>query len=134
MFSVLVIVLITPVLQAQNRKNQKAVRDIYMQLQTGNSSAINQLKLNNDTTGDRYTITLYAILRHEWTGVYFDKIQLQEVGKDKIEVTGKVTGRQPTECEIVSTNFKHMWTLRDGQIIKFDDSPNHEKLHELSSN
>lgn len=136
MFSILVIVLITPFLHAQNSKNQKMVRDIYMQWNTEGSSNSDQLtsiiKLNNDNVGDRYSITLYAIVQNEWVQVVFDKIQLQEVEKDNIEVTGKVTGRQPTECEIVSTKFKHVWTVKDGQIIKFYGYQNHEKPYDAT--
>ncbi|NEV92754.1 hypothetical protein G3567_01170 [Psychroflexus sp. YR1-1] len=134
MFSILIIVLITPFGYAQNKKNHKVVKDIYTQLLTESSSNSDQLtsiiKLNNENDNDRYTISLYAIVQNEWVEVVFDKIQLQEVKKDNIEVTGKVTGRQPTECEIVSTKFKHVWTVKDGQIIKFYDYQNHEKPYD----
>ncbi len=116
-----------PSVQGQKAGNQDVVKNIYNALQNSNTTskdikaltpALNweEVKSTKDVN-ERYTITLSAILKNEWRGVSFQKLVFRETEKNKILVSGTVSGRQPTECEGVTTTFNHIWTLRDGKIM-----------------
>jgi len=123
--------LITSGVQGQMSKNLSVVKNIYevIQKNTTTTKQIKELTPNIDwrqTTNikeinERYTITFSAILKNEWRGVSFQKLKFQETEKNNILVTGNVSGRQPTECEGVTTAFQHLWILKEGEIINFNE-------------
>lgn len=116
-------------LQGQNNNNQEIIKNIYDVVQN-HSKTSNDLAaltpgikwdevINPKEMNDRDNITFPAVMQNQWGHVLFNKIIFQEVEQDKVLVTGTVNGRQPSECEFVSTRFKHYWTIKDGQVIKF---------------
>ncbi len=117
--------------QGQKGNNTEIVKNVYDVLQK-NSTTSEEIKAltptinwnqisNTQEVNERYTITFLAILQNEWRGVSFQKLKFQETEKNKILVTGNVSGRQPTECEGLTTTFQHLWTLKDGEIINFKE-------------
>lgn len=117
--------------QGQMNENLSVVKNIYEVIQQNSSTSkdikalttnIQWKKINNAKgVNERYTITFLAILQNEWRGISFQKLEFQETEKNKIKVTGYVSGRQPTECEGVTTTFQHLWTLKEGEIINFNE-------------
>jgi len=113
--------------QGQKGNTVEVVKNIYEILQKSSTTSKEILALTPSikwdevniakNMNDRYTITLFAILKNEWRGVSFQNLVYHEREENKILVTGTTTGRQPTECEAVTTEFKHIWTLKDGEII-----------------
>jgi hypothetical protein len=113
-------------LLSQNNENRKVIEDIYNLIENNKSTQkifelTPKVKWETTKTGDRNTITLYAIVKNQWRGVDFDNLQFKEMEKNKIRVTGSVMGKQPTECEPVSTDFQHIWTVKDGQILHLNE-------------
>ncbi len=120
-----------PSVQGQKAKNIDAVQNIYDALQKSNATSKDikawtpilnweEVKSTKDVN-ERYTITLSAIMKNEWRGVSFKNLEYREIEDNKVLVTGTVSGRQPTECEGVTTTFQHLWTFKDGQIIHLNE-------------
>ncbi|MEX0997339.1 MAG: hypothetical protein WDZ45_09855 [Flavobacteriaceae bacterium] len=117
--------------QGQMNEKLSVVKNIYEVIQKNSTTSeeikaltsnIQREKLTNtNKVNERYTITLLAILKNEWRGISFQKLEFQEIERNKIMVSGTVSGRQPTECEGVTTAFQHLWTLKDGEIINFNE-------------
>lgn len=116
-------------LQGQTNNNQEIIENIYDVLQNGNKTS-NDLAgltpgikwdkiINPKEDNGRANISFPSVMQNEWGRVLFAKLIFQEVEQDKVLVTGTVKGRQSTECEFVLTHFKHYWTIKDGQVIKF---------------
>lgn len=116
-----------PSVQGQKAKNSDAVQNIYAALQKSNATSKDikawapnlnweEVKSTKDVN-ERYTIKLSAIVKNEWRGVSFKNLEYREIEENKVLVTGTVSGRQPTECEGVTTIFQHLWTFKGGQII-----------------
>jgi len=119
-----------PSMQGQ-KANQEIVKHIYDALQNS-STASKEIKALTSTlnweeikstkdVNERYTITLSAIVKNEWRGVSFKNLEYRKIEENKVLVTGTVSGRQPTECEGVTTTFQHLWTFKDGQIIQLTE-------------
>lgn len=116
-------------LQGQNYSDLEMIRKIYDALedksQTSNDLAALTPNLNWDglinqkQVDGRYNITFPAVMQKRWGRVLFDRLNFQEVEKNRVLVTGIVKGRQPTECEFVSTQFQHTWLLNEGKIVNF---------------
>ena len=124
--------LVTSGVQGQMNDHLSVVKNVYEAVQQ-NSTTSNEIKaltpnikwekLNNaKEVNERYTITFSAILQNEWRGISFQTLEFQETEKNNILVTGTVSGRQPSECEGVTTTFQHLWTLKDGEIINFNEN------------
>lgn len=117
----------TPFVQGQKAGNLEVVKHIYDALQKNITTSKDIKALtpslkweevhNAKNINERYTISLFAILKNEWRGVTFQNLVFREIEENKVLVTGKVSGRQPSECEGITTTFHHIWTLRDGEII-----------------
>jgi hypothetical protein len=118
-------------MQGQLNDNISVVKNMYEVIQKNSTTSKEIIALtpnidwsqvtNTKEVNERYTITFLAILKNEWRGISFQKLKFQETEKNKILVTGNVSGRQPTECEGVTTAFQHLWTLKDGEIINFNE-------------
>lgn len=117
--------------QGQINENVGVIKSIYNALQNSNTtskeikaltSTLNweEIKSTKDVN-ERYTITLSAIVKNEWRGVSFKNLEYRKIEENKVLVTGTVSGRQPTECEGVTTTFQHLWTFKDGQIIQLTE-------------
>lgn len=119
-----------PSLQGQ-KANQEVVKNIYDALQNNSTTSKDIAAMtptlkweevhNAKDVNERYTITLSAIMKNEWRSVSFQNLKFHEIEENKIVITGTVSGRQPTECEGITTAFQHIWTLRDGKIINFKE-------------
>ncbi|SKB62268.1 hypothetical protein SAMN05660776_2179 [Salegentibacter holothuriorum] len=72
-------------------------------------------KANNDS------IFLSAIINMEWQSISFKDLKFQSSEKNEVLVTGIVKGHKSSECEYISTRFKHYWSLKDGEIISFTE-------------
>lgn len=117
-------------LQGQNG-NLNIVKNLYEEIQTRNASlkdigsmtpAIKWEKIRDVKNVDnRYNVTFFSIMEREWGKISFRDLVFSENLENGILVTGYVTGRQPTECEPVSTAFEHMWTLKNNEIINFKE-------------
>tara|TARA_R110000850_G_scaffold147130_1_gene269300 strand:- start:12206 stop:12598 length:393 start_codon:yes stop_codon:yes gene_type:complete len=119
--------LLIPTVQGQKSKNIDTVQNIYDAFQKSNATSKDIKSLtpslnweevkSTKEVNERYNITLSAILKNEWRGVTFQNIEVREIEENKVLVTGTVSGRQPTECEGITTAFQHLWTFKDGRII-----------------
>jgi membrane-bound lytic murein transglycosylase MltF len=120
-----------PSVQGQKAGNLEVVKNLYDALQknsiTSNDIAAMTPTLKSEEVkstkevNERYTITLSAIVKNEWRGVSFKNLEYREIEQNKVLVTGTVSGRQPSECEGITTTFQHLWTLKDGEIIHFNE-------------
>lgn len=129
-FVVILPLLITTLsIQAQESVNRETVAQVYELLQTrghgtndiaGLTPKINWKEVGASIPGDhRNTISFPAVIENRWGSVEFRDLVFKEVTKDEIHVTGTVSGRQHMECEYISNKFKHSWSLRDGEIVRF---------------
>jgi len=129
--TIVIALLYTIGMQGQLNDNLSAVKNMYEVIQKNRITSeeiktltpnINWKQISNSQeVNERYTITFSAILQNEWRGISFQTLEFQETEKNKILVTGNVSGKQPTECEGVKTTFQHLWTLKDGEIINFKE-------------
>lgn len=123
--------LVSSGVQGQMNESLSVVKNIYEVIQKSSTTSkeIKELTPNIQweklksakEVNERYTITFSAILKNEWRGISFHKLKFQETKKNSILVTGSVSGRQPTECEGVASAFQHLWTLKEGEIINFNE-------------
>lgn len=131
LFLIVIVVFGTNKLQAQNPENQLAVQKIYDFIQDKNTTtrevaalmpAIDWEKLKLPEGVDpRNTITFCALMKNQWGSILFRDLEFKQIAEDKVVVTGIVNGRQPSECEYISSRFTHNWTLRNGEIITFTE-------------
>jgi uncharacterized DUF497 family protein len=126
-FSLLTVLLWSNYLQGQN--NEIVVKQVYEVLQN-NKATSNEISaivngINWDEVKsekrikDRYNISLSAIMENEWESILFKNLKFQIPQENKVMVSGTVNGRKLTECEFISTQFKHYWSLKDGKIVHF---------------
>ncbi|WP_339611887.1 hypothetical protein [uncultured Planktosalinus sp.] len=123
--------LVSSGVQGQMNENLIVVKNIYEVIHQKSTTSeevkaltpnIQWEKLNNaKEVNERYNITFLAILKNEWRGISFQSLEFQETEKNKILVTGTVSGRKPTECEGVTTTFQHHWILKEGEIMNFNE-------------
>ncbi|MDT0646311.1 hypothetical protein RM545_06380 [Zunongwangia sp. F260] len=114
-------------LRGQDKSDQVIVKQVYEVLQNKNVTSNEIAALTNhknwdkieDTKSTNHSISLRAIIKNEWQSILFKNLSFQLSGNNKIIVTGIVNGRKSTECEYVSTRFKHYWSLKDGKVIGF---------------
>lgn len=127
-FIPLLIVLFTSnYLRGQNNSNQVIVKQVYEVLQNKNATSNEIAALTNSINWDEiesvkksnYRISLSSIMENEWQSILFKNLNFELSDKNKVLVTGVVNGRKATECEYISTRFKHYWALKDGKIISF---------------
>lgn len=117
--------------QAQLTKNEKTVKHIYETVQK-NSTTSGEIKAltprikwekfkNDKKINERYTITFIAIMKNKWHSLEFNDLSFLSERNNTVIVSGKVSGREPAECEYMSNAFKHSWTLQDEKIIDFSE-------------
>jgi len=114
-------------LQGQENIDLDLVKQLYEVLQNKNATSNEIAALTNSIDWDEiesvknsnYNITLSGIIKNEWQSILFKDLNFQVSGKNKVLVTGIVKGRKASECEYISTRFKHYWSLKDGRIIGF---------------
>lgn len=70
---------------------------------------------------DRYHITLPAILQNHWEQITVINLQIEEMDEDVVIAKGELMGRQATDCDIVTTRFQHIWSLKGGKVIEFKE-------------
>jgi hypothetical protein len=115
-------------IQAQSNKNQATVKQLYDAFESNVS--VKQLKelapkiqwynpKASEAIESRYEITIIDIIQNEWQQVEFDHLDFIEIDENNVMVKGTITGRRAKECEVVTTQFQHIWSLKEGKIIKF---------------
>ncbi|PIQ18831.1 MAG: hypothetical protein COW66_04315 [Flavobacteriaceae bacterium CG18_big_fil_WC_8_21_14_2_50_34_36] len=117
--------------QGQKSNNVEVVKNIYETLQNSSTASKDIMALTPSIKWDevniinnfneRYSITFLAIINNEWRDLSFQNLVYHKIKENKILVSGTVTGRQPTECEGILTEFQHLWTLIDGQITSLTE-------------
>ncbi len=118
-------------MQGQNYEEQLLVQKIYDALQDSSTSSQDvaalipavkwkEIKIPEEIN-PRSTITLSAIMTDQWSCILFRDLKFDNIVENKIMVTGEVIGRQPSECEYISTRFRHYWSLENGEIIAFTE-------------
>jgi len=114
-------------LQGQENIDQDLIKQLYEVLQNKNATS-NEIKaITNSIDWDEIesvkktndNITLGAIIKNKWESILFKDLNFELPDKNKVLVTGIVKGRKASECEYISTRFKHYWSLKDGEIIGF---------------
>lgn len=111
-------------IQAQNNDNLNVIQQVYLQLQDQNAfskditALITGVQWEKTANYNRNKISLQAILNKEWDNILFEDLIFLN-GNNEVEVTGTVSGRQPAECEYITSRFKHSWTIKDGKILAF---------------
>ncbi len=119
-----------PPMQGQ-KANQEVVKNIYDALQNSSTTSKDIAALTptlnweevrkQKAVNEKYSIALSGIIKNDWGSIVFDNLRFETPEKNIVLVTGIVMGRQPTECEFISHQFQHTWTLRDGEIINFNE-------------
>lgn len=116
-------------LPAQDLENQALVKNIYNALQDKNKSPgevanlmpqidWNEISLTKGV-GSKTGITLSGIMDHSWVSLEIRDLHFEHPRLREVEVTGIINGRRPTECEYISSPFRHRWRVHDGNIISF---------------
>lgn len=129
-YFILILLLITTYsLKAQKSGNRETVVKLYEILQTRGSGPnevvaltprINWKEIDDSKAVDeRYNISFPAVMENKWSSLQFKDLTFKEVSKNAILVTGTVSGRQHSECEYITNEFNHSWSLRDGEIVQF---------------
>ncbi len=128
-FTLLAVLLSSNYLLGQNNNNEIIVKQIYDVLQNKNatsneiSAITNEINWNEvestKRVNNKYSISFNGIMKNEWESILFKNLKFQIPEDDKVLVTGTVNGRKSTECEFISTQFKHYWSLKDGKIVHF---------------
>jgi hypothetical protein len=118
-------------LQAQStQNNMAAVKSIYEAVKNYDTSTLTAelvAKMKEQKTEvaieatDRYQISLLAILENRWEEVTLNNLNILELEENKVSATGEFSGRQTTECEFIPTNFRHVWSIQEGNIINFKE-------------
>jgi|AntRauTorcE11898_2_1112593.scaffolds.fasta_scaffold17959_2 hypothetical protein len=117
--------------QAQLTKNERTMKHIYEMVQK-NSTTSGEIKAltpkvkwdkfkNDQEIDERYTITFIAIMKNKWHSLEFNDLAFLSERNNTVIVSGKVSGKEPAECEYISNTFKHSWTLQDEKIIGFSE-------------
>ncbi len=115
-------------IQAQVNKNQATVKQLYDAFESNVS--IKQLKElatkiqwykpeASKSIESGYEITMINIIQNEWQQVEFDHLNFIEIDENNVMLKGTITGRRAKECEVITTQFQHIWSLKEGKIIKF---------------
>ncbi len=124
----LLFILFTVAAKAQDGDRISNVRQIYSVLQDKNASlqdlaftapGVNWDEIKAGKEDSRYTINLSAVLKNKWVSLVFRDLKYELSEKDVLLVTGIAEGRGATECEYISSRFKHSWVFKNGKIIKF---------------
>lgn len=128
-FTLLLTILFTSVsIQAQENANRKNIEKLYGILQTKGlgpnevtalTPGINWKEINTSKDEDRYTISFPAVMTNRWHSLEFRDLDFKEVTENEILVTGTVSARQHSECEFITSEFRHSWSLQDGKIVQF---------------
>lgn len=126
---ILLVLITTSALKAQENVNREMVERLYQVLQTRGNGPNDIValtpKINWEEVGaakaldQRNTISFPSVMANRWSGLQFKNLDFQEISKEEILVTGTVSGRQHSECEYITGKFKHSWSFRDGQIVQF---------------
>lgn len=115
-------------IQAQDNKNQIIVKQLYETFESNVSAKqleelAPKIQWYNSKASEpiesRYEITIIDIIQNEWQQVEFDHLDFIEIDESNVLVKGTITGRRAKECEVITTQFQHIWSLKDGKIIKF---------------
>lgn len=61
---------------------------------------------------DKYTITVEGALENHWVQVEITNLRFSYSDNDSIVVRGIISGRQPSQCDYVSSTFEHRWTKK----------------------
>ncbi len=70
-------------------------------------------------TDNKVLKEIYILLENEWENIIFKNINYQEIEENVVLVTGTLQGRKAKETETISSEFHHLWWLKDGKVIKF---------------
>lgn len=62
---------------------------------------------------------IYVLLENEWENIIFKNMNIREIEENVVLVTGTLTGRKAKETKIVLSEFRHLWWLNDGKVVKF---------------
>lgn len=126
---ILLVLITTSALKAQENVNREMVERLYQVLQTrGNgpndivalTPGINWKEVESSADVDhRNTISFPAVMKNRWRSLEFRDLDFKEVTENEILVTGTVSARQHSECEFITSKFRHSWSLRDGEIVQF---------------
>lgn len=131
MFTFLMNLCLVVNLQAQStQNNMAAVKRIYEAVKNNESSTLTaelvtkmkeqKMELAVEAT-ERYQISLLAILENRWEEVTLNNLNILELEENKVLATGEFSGRQTTECEFITTNFRYIWSIQEGNIINFKE-------------
>lgn len=121
--------------QAQTRKsNVVIINNIYEAIENDNAPSLianwvpdmkwykssNNFNENQSYTADNEILNdVYALLENEWEHIIFKNMNIQPIEENVVLVTGILTGRKAKEIEVVSSEFQHLWWLKEGKVVKF---------------
>ncbi|MGB7784520.1 MAG: hypothetical protein WBL27_00315 [Salinimicrobium sp.] len=116
-------------LQAQMNNDRETVARVYDLLQTRGTGPAEVAMLTqkihwaevSSPLNERYHISFPAIMKNQWQSLQFQDLNFTEIEKNKVKATGTVLGRQPSECGVISTDFRHSWSLHNGEIVGFSE-------------
>ncbi|GAA0742364.1 hypothetical protein [Gaetbulibacter jejuensis] len=122
-----------------NNKDLNSITQYYNSLQDNKQSSIHLqtleqlmgwefLRTETANLNNRSFITLEAVLINQWTQIEITSLELKVVSENKIIASGILSGRQPTECDYISTSFEHLWIKKSrtlNQITQHENSRYH---------
>ena len=122
--------LFTYILQGQQAKDDHLiVQQFYDILQNKNATNTDIANLAPEiewdtisaprATNSEHHITVISIIKNEWGNITFKDLKFQNSEENMVLVTGIVKGRKPSECDYISYNFQHSWSLDNGRLVNF---------------
>ena len=128
---ILLLVLISLAARAQQSDRISNVQQIYATLEDKTASLqdlaliapnINWEDIKAEKEEEsRYAISLSSVLKNNWISLAIRDLQYENLDEDVLVVTGTAEGRNASECEYISSRFKHYWVFKNDKIIKFQE-------------
>ncbi len=76
---------------------------------------------------------VFARVGAEWDNFKLNNIQLHEMSNDKVLATLRYTGKYKNTGKSIDAQVAHLWTLKDGKIIAFQQYVDTKQLADASS-
>lgn len=118
-------------LNSQSTSNQDIVQHIYNQFDNPKMAVLQikqitpqinwSVQKNSNTNADRKSITFTDIMQNQWRQIEISHLQYQKINPKQVLISGIFSGRQATECDYISTPFKHLWTIENSTPIQFTE-------------
>ena len=82
--------------------------------------------------GTRYGREAFRVVRETWTDFHFEVDRLVDARDDVVVALGRYTASGPASGISVSGDHGYVWTIRDGQAVRFEWFQSHDEALEAA--